>query len=390
MPSTGTIISNTFAAQSGPIPLSQLDANFATAVGASNTLLNFSNYFVDSSGAPNSITITIPAPLVFSYVAGVELIVKIANTNTSQTVNININGLGNKQVFSVDGNVPAIGQFTANSILILFYDGTVFRLLSTSGNTFGIGLFPDGTAGAPSISFLSDPDTGFYRSAPNVLNFSTAGVDRGNLTGAGLAMSVPYLASDGSAASPSVSFISDTNTGFYRISANTFAATCGGIKTCEISETGIGVIAGTAASPSFYFSGDPNTGMWNSAPDYIGFSTNGLTRLEIHETGIFGYTPFKGEDGIVTSPQFTFTADNDTGIWRPAGNTVAISGGGSLLASFGTSSILLGNNSSSVLTLNNLSSATANAGAASLPANPVGFLILVINGTNRKIAYYAS
>lgn len=34
-------------------------------------------------------------------------------------------------------------------------------------------------------------------------------------------------------------------------------------------------------------------------------------------------------------------------------------------------------------------SATATAGAATLPANPVGFLTVNINGTNVKVPYYA-
>ena len=40
----------------------------------------------------------------------------------------------------------------------------------------GIGLFADGTAAAPSISFLSDPDTGLYLDAANTLGIATGGV----------------------------------------------------------------------------------------------------------------------------------------------------------------------------------------------------------------------
>lgn len=35
-------------------------------------------------------------------------------------------------------------------------------------------------------------------------------------------------------------------------------------------------------------------------------------------------------------------------------------------------------------------SATATAGAATLPANPVGFLVVTINGVAVKVPYYAS
>jgi len=39
-------------------------------------------------------------------------------------------------------------------------------------------LFPSGSAAAPSISFSSDTDTGIYNSAANALSFATAGVVR--------------------------------------------------------------------------------------------------------------------------------------------------------------------------------------------------------------------
>lgn len=48
--------------------------------------------------------------------------------------------------------------------------GTAYSLIG------GTGLFADGTAAAPSISFASDTDTGIYRFGANVLGFSTGGV----------------------------------------------------------------------------------------------------------------------------------------------------------------------------------------------------------------------
>jgi len=48
----------------------------------------------------------------------------------------------------------------------------------TAYNTIGgIGLFADGTAAAPSISFAADTDTGFYRSSSGNVRFSSNGVD---------------------------------------------------------------------------------------------------------------------------------------------------------------------------------------------------------------------
>lgn len=135
MPSTGISIPNSFASQPGPIPLSQLDADFATLAGDVNTLLNYSNYFVDSSGAPNSITVTVPSPLVFSYVEGVQLQVKVANTNTLSAVTINVNSLGSKPVINNYNYLPTVGAILAGTILFLHYDGTSFRIINQLGVT---------------------------------------------------------------------------------------------------------------------------------------------------------------------------------------------------------------------------------------------------------------
>ena len=46
----------------------------------------------------------------------------------------------------------------------------------------GKGLFADGTAAAPSISFAADTDTGFYRSSANTVAFSSGGTMLGRFT----------------------------------------------------------------------------------------------------------------------------------------------------------------------------------------------------------------
>lgn len=49
--------------------------------------------------------------------------------------------------------------------------------VGTNLNVAGLGLFADGTAAAPSISFASDTDTGIYRRASNQLGITTAGTE---------------------------------------------------------------------------------------------------------------------------------------------------------------------------------------------------------------------
>jgi hypothetical protein len=125
-PVTGQTV---FASQNPPWNLLSLDANFTLLLAALNDLITYSNYVVDTSPTANTITVTTAAGLTFAYTAGVELHIKVAVTNTSQTVNINVNALGNKQVKKPDGTNPAIGAFVAGGIYPFQYDGTNFQIL---------------------------------------------------------------------------------------------------------------------------------------------------------------------------------------------------------------------------------------------------------------------
>lgn len=131
------VIPNTFAAQTGPIPLSQLDADITALANSVNDLGTYSNYLIDSSGSANQINVTIAAGLTVSVAAGLSLQVKVANTSTSQTVMLNCNGIGNYPVVNSDNSSPTPGQFVAGQIVDFIFDGTSFRVFGTS-NSYGV------------------------------------------------------------------------------------------------------------------------------------------------------------------------------------------------------------------------------------------------------------
>jgi hypothetical protein len=122
-------IPNVFQAQSGPIPLAQLDTNFSVVASSINNVNQYSTYLIDSSGAPNTITVT-TGSLSFSYATGVRLLIKVSNTNTSTAVNINVNGLGNMPLINVDGANPTVSAITAGEIIDVIYNGTSFVQLN--------------------------------------------------------------------------------------------------------------------------------------------------------------------------------------------------------------------------------------------------------------------
>lgn len=170
-------VPNAFATQTGPIPLSQLDADLQALATAVNDFATYGNYLVDSSATPNLITVTTAGGLSFAYQAGEMLQVKIANTNTATAVSINVNALGNQTIVIPGFTLVGIGQLVAGSIVQLQYDGTNFELMSPGS----VWLFGTGSALNPSISFQAYPHTGIYNAGSNAIGFSNAGVASGTI-----------------------------------------------------------------------------------------------------------------------------------------------------------------------------------------------------------------
>jgi hypothetical protein len=128
---------NTFASQSGSIPLSQLDTNFTQITSFLNNPNNYANYLVDS-GTANTYVVTFPTGVIpASYTAGLSVVMKVTNSNTGAST-VNVNGLGAKNILNPDSSALSSGQMPANSIVTLIYDGTQFLLAGGSPSSINI------------------------------------------------------------------------------------------------------------------------------------------------------------------------------------------------------------------------------------------------------------
>lgn len=116
-------VSNTFANQSGPIPLSQLDANFTSLVDYANDPTNRNNYAADT-GVASTYTVAL-SPAVAGYTAGLMITFKPGNSNTSSS-SINVNALGAKTIVNGAGANVTSGEIVAGRPLTVVYDGTAF------------------------------------------------------------------------------------------------------------------------------------------------------------------------------------------------------------------------------------------------------------------------
>ena len=102
--------------------------------------------YVEDAGAANALVVSLDfAPP--SYVAGLELTVKVAAANTGATT-INVNGLGAKAIQHTDGAALAEGDLVAGQLVKLIYSGSAFRLIGASET----GIAAQATAAAASAS----------------------------------------------------------------------------------------------------------------------------------------------------------------------------------------------------------------------------------------------
>jgi hypothetical protein len=98
----------------------------------------------------------------------------------------------------------------------------------------------------------------------------------------------------GSAAAPSFSFDSDPNTGIYSPGADQVAISTNGVARLTSSTTAltsalaVDVPLGAAATPSLTFTGDLNTGIYSPGADQVAISTGGTGRLFIDAAGLVG------------------------------------------------------------------------------------------------------
>jgi len=103
--------------------------------------------------------------------------------------------------------------------------------------------------------------------------------------------------SAGSTSAPSISPTGDTNTGIFFPSADTIAFGEGGAESLRIDSSGnivissnskLSIPSGTASLPSVFFTGDENTGIYSPGADQLAISTGGSGRLFVDDQGRVG------------------------------------------------------------------------------------------------------
>jgi hypothetical protein len=175
---TNTITTN--PGDSGLIFFNSTSGDFYTVGLNAPNVVTFTaaTYDVDAV-VGNTLDLSSNAPIIQNYVA-------LAGTRT-QNLNIDLPPItqiyvfqnntsqpGYDLVFNVAGSVSTPVTVPNNSVVLVVSDGTTLTALTAAAVT-GVFQAANGSAASPSFTFISDPDTGLYRANPNVLGIAANG-----------------------------------------------------------------------------------------------------------------------------------------------------------------------------------------------------------------------
>jgi len=220
---------------------------------------------------------------------------------------------------------------TLSNLALTFITDTDTGIYTSSANNFDIScggvrslninssnaLFRSGTGTTPSISFISNPATGFANSATGFINFISNSAEVATLKDINFSLYVPIIAANGSVSAPSLAFASSFSTGLYASAANNLDVSCGGTNVLNVSSNGIKTVAGGASNPSISFLTDTDTGIYLSNPDQIAFSCGTQVRFVIDsDQAIRANLRLRCINGTEASPAFSWLNDTDTGFYR--------------------------------------------------------------------------
>jgi hypothetical protein len=124
---------------------------------------------------------------------------------------------------------------------------SVFINPAINANSASQFLGGDGTAGAPTFSFTSDPTNGMYLSAADTLGFSAGGTLRLSVSGTAVTSSVPILAPNGTAGAPGFAFSTEATTGWYLNGASWVSLALAGTRTAYFDSNGFHTVAANGA-----------------------------------------------------------------------------------------------------------------------------------------------
>ena len=235
----------------------------------------------------------------------------------------NGSGVAGNPTISVTGGAPVHGTGTDNHIVR--WDGTGVPVIQD-----GVAIETDagaiqagnGSTALPAFTFVTDPDTGFYR-----LGANNPGVSAGNTSVANWTTTQTNLTSQ---------LIATASTDTTHILTRNTAATGSATQVLSILLGCTGTSA-VGFGPSIEFQGEDNAGtlvdfgrLEYRATDIVAGTIDTRTVFRVVSNSVSAIamdidaTQIKGNSGALTTPTFSFISDTNTGIYNSATDTLAL------------------------------------------------------------------
>jgi len=277
-------------------------------------------------------------------------------TSTASTTEVSINNTaadGDPQItFKLNGSqISVIGVDDSDSDFLKFSTTAITTNVAMQIPTVGAQVqFNGGTTALPSISFIGDPDSGFYSLGSNAWSLAAGGVDKLYYDGSGTVVinSTSNVLgtlkiSDGSVGSPAFTFASDTDTGIYSVSPNIIGISSAGslVATFGTNLSVIGTVRGANGSvslPSFTFESDPDTGTYRIGADALGVAAGGALILSVESTQV----SINAANFIIPATKKLLLDGNgsgDTYISESSANIMDLAAGGGISGQFDASAV---------------------------------------------------
>jgi len=234
-------------------------------------------------------------------------------------------------------DLPRATVPAATDLIIIDQDDAT-RAITVAGLLMGppapwVGLFPDGTAGAPGGAFWNDLDVGFYRPGADILGFTAGAVEGFRITEVAGAITSTFVNDVWVQdtlffAYDSVYIVDDTD------SLKFFVDDGEVLRLVDVAGAGKAWFGdGTRLLPSMSFINMPDAGFYKSGANSIGFASKGALHFVLQESEfkgeLSGAPDFINKDGTATVPNIlSDRSDVNTGLGAAGLDSLSLIAGG--------------------------------------------------------------
>lgn len=192
--------------------------------------------------------------------------------------------------FTVD---PNTGLWRAGTDTVAIGGNGAFGIKIDGGHSY----FADGAANLPSITFDADFNTGLFRGGADDVRMSLGGITRVIFNTAFIEISgVPLNIGIGAVGSPGLAFDVDTNTGLYRFGVDQVGITGGGVVGLVVGANTAYHADGANNAPSITWIGDSDSGFFRQGSGEVRYTCNGSDVI-IFRDAASGALAFKDPGG---------------------------------------------------------------------------------------------